>query len=517
MELWPTAEEARALGNIESVRAWAGLAPAAWAAVDAAVGSPPNLRILALVPPEVIGPVVMRARVPVPATGEDEEGSLPERELTPVEAVMATLIWRVARRLLGLPDVDVLAPKPSQGEPAAFGTAGPASSGASPAGSKKIKCATVIDQGDETEIRALTSKEVAGHFENHVAVTGAEPLPEAEPSPEQISAMADKVIARDEEPYADFSVLTPFGRRMQKTLRLRSWLLQQDGSYRPIDVPGPPSYEAWFACWKVYKSILYMLRYGAPEAGQARDACVPVVTPAALEEYLEHFRQLASDFPECWYLCAVAEDRCRGERFPRLRRELERQYEAGALPPGVKYNPAQPWDGVFQAAARDDRYWDKEVRRPATAFLARGSARDAAGVSAAAAEATRGMLAAGAGTRSAAAAGLGAGAPPAGGKRSKRQKRAAAAAAAAQAGVAALPPPPPALQPTSRGERPGHYSRTREGGEICFRFAKGARGACDAVCPEGRAHVCMWCLQPHRNDECPTAKEAKGKGRGKAK
>ena len=47
-------------------------------------------------------------------------------------------------------------------------------------------------------------------------------------------------------------------------------------------------------------------------------------------------------------------------------------HQTGSIPVGITFNPLMPWDGVFQYAANDDKFWDKEVRRPATAFLARG-------------------------------------------------------------------------------------------------------------------------------------------------
>ena len=61
----------------------------------------------------------------------------------------------------------------------------------------------------------------------------------------------------------------------------------------------------------------------------------------------------------------------RGERFEHLRRSLTRAHAAGKLPVDVQFDPATPWDGVFQAAALDFQYWDANVRRPAVAFLAR--------------------------------------------------------------------------------------------------------------------------------------------------
>ena len=51
-----------------------------------------------------------------------------------------------------------------------------------------------------------------------------------------------------------------------------------------------------------------------------------------------------------------------------------------------------------------------------------------------------------------------------------------------------------------RKNKKGFYITTREGAEICFRFAAGNRDACTTPCAQGRAHVCQKCLQPHRNN-----------------
>eukprot|EP00971_Amphidinium_carterae_P087652 1734195-Amphidinium_carterae.1 len=86
-----------------------------------------------------------------------------------------------------------------------------------------------------------------------------------------------------------------------------------------------------------------------------------VVRPQALEVYFEKFRELVAENMECWFLCVAAEDRARAEQMPRARRSLD-------------HGDSQPWDEVFESVAMDDRYWDKEVRRPALAFVARGQA-----------------------------------------------------------------------------------------------------------------------------------------------
>ena len=75
------------------------------------------------------------------------------------------------------------------------------------------------------------------YFQNHIDTVGVEPL-------------------QDEEPYADFAVLTPFGRRMQLLMKLGNWIRQSDGTFKAIDAPGPPDFE-WFACFTVYRANLH--------------------------------------------------------------------------------------------------------------------------------------------------------------------------------------------------------------------------------------------------------------------
>jgi hypothetical protein len=87
-----------------------------------------------------------------------------------------------------------------------------------------------------------------------------------------------------------------------------------------------------------------------------------VVTPTALEYYQETFRQLAFEYAECWLLCCKAEDACRAERLARIRRKMMVQNGGAAV----------TWSEVLIVAADDAKYWDKEVRRPAMLYLARG-------------------------------------------------------------------------------------------------------------------------------------------------
>ena len=104
---------------------------------------------------------------------------------------------------------------------------------------------------------------------------------------------------------------------MAKVLRHRSWILLEDNTYRPVEVPGPDSYEVWDASFKVYEIILLMPRFPMGE-GRATKESTYVVTPIALEAYHEAFMELCREHPGCWHLCQRAEDRCQAEHFPRL-------------------------------------------------------------------------------------------------------------------------------------------------------------------------------------------------------
>ena len=56
--------------------------------------------------------------------------------------------------------------------------------------------------------------------------------------------------------------------------------------------------------------------------------------------------------------------------------------------------------------------------------------------------------------------------------------------------------------PHPRGDFKGRFTTTRDGTEICFKFATGGHDKCKAPCAGNRAHVRQICLQPHPNGEC---------------
>jgi len=170
---------------------------------------------------------------------------------------------------------------------------------------------------DDTEIAAATSDQVKAWYGNYKALKFGDPLPEKEPTNDQIAALHTRVVTLGLEPYADFSLLTPFGRRMARTLRHRSFVQQQDGTFKPVEVPGPECMATWLKCWEVFEVILLMLRWPLPNGateefrGFSADPSRFIVTPVALEAYLQNFSTIVHENPGCWHLCQRAEDRCR--------------------------------------------------------------------------------------------------------------------------------------------------------------------------------------------------------------
>ena len=303
MNLLPTDAEIGSWTTLAQFRQWSSLKEDVWDCVNHTLGEIEQVRHMASLPASVLKHAMGAIRIPVP-------GAPDPRSLTAAEMLMLGLFWRACRKAVGLADIDPLTDTT------------PASTEATPASptkaTKRVKSAAIIDQLDETEVEPLTRSELDKAYAYHVEVTGAEPTHEAEPTAEQLAALTDKIVKRGEAPYADFSIFTPYGSRAQRQMRTRSYVFQPDGSFKATEIPGPSSFQAWTACWRVFKGVLYMIRHpgwgGQPEK--------MVVTAAVMEEYFDHIAKLNEEFPEAWHLIMQAEDRCRGEVFERYRRQL---------------------------------------------------------------------------------------------------------------------------------------------------------------------------------------------------
>jgi hypothetical protein len=335
---------------------------------------------------------------------------------------------------------------------------------------RKVKVAHVLDPSDNSDLPPPGPDQLEFWFSNYKQVKGGEPLVDREPTGDQIAAMHSRVVVHKMEPYGDFSLLTPHGKRFAKEMKFSSWVPMEDGTWQHVLLPGPANFSIWTSCWRVYECILIMLR-----DVDAQGCTQMVATPNALECYYEAFALLCRENPEAWHLCVVAEDRCRSEHFPRTWRKL-----------AAKFGHAPTWSQVFEDAAADDKFWDREVRRPAISDLLRTkgnrnlSAEEdvAANVSMAVAEMK----------------GAGKGRPRA---KSQGGKNAFAKAQQAKQPQARMPFADDGAHP--RKDHAGRYITSKDGRQLCFNYNK---GSCKEPCQLKRAHFCQKCLEKHPAKNC---------------
>ena len=422
--------------SLAALAKWAGMSDESFVAIAKHLGFPDNLEALKAINPRILAV----------ATSDEFQ-----QAVDGVEGI--TFFTKMAARNMCTTAVALFRPAPAL--PAQQQIAAIKDKEGSATG-RKLKMSNLVDPVDETDVAAATKSDLDTWYANYKALKFGPPLPRKEPTPDQIAAMHQRVVVHLMEPYADFSILTPYGRRKQKQLRHRSWVPQGDGTYQPVEVPGPDSLPTWEACYGVWEVIMFMLRI----PGETPDLQEPVLTPIASEAYYEAFRELAREHPECWHLCCRAEDRCRAEHIPRVGRRLLQ--DLGRQP---------SWSEVFIAAANDSKFWDQEVRNPALGFLARGNKRGPA------VEDTPSEPSV----------------PPPPRPHSQQPPRKKGRGQQQQPKKS---PKGPGVHP--KKDKQGRYITTREGTEICFRWSQGGEGSCSSPCQHGRAHVCQRCLQPHR-------------------
>ena len=485
-----TEDELTALTTVGQARIWAGLEAAPWTALSETLGTIPTLRVLAFVPLFAFREAIQDARMPVEAQGAPGDANYvpaTTRQLTIVEGIQAGLMLQVARRKFGREDVDPLQTTPTVpatpgGAPGQGAPLAPPGPGAQTT-HRKIKNSQVIDQADEGEIPTLDHTTLDDHYKTLRKAKGGPVRPETEPSPDQIAAMKARVLEMDLAPYADFAIFVNFQGRFSKALKFLNHVLQPDGTFKAVEVSGPPNFDTWTQSWKVYVNTLLTLEV------EVAGAKVPVVSLSAMEEYHDMFRDLVKNYPEAWHLLVIAEDRCRGEHFPRVRRELEAQHTRGLAP---NFEPKRPWDEVFRTSARDREYWDRQVREPAILFRTSGKHKEQPGGT-------------GTGTDLTSAAPSSRARP----KKKSQKERLRAQLAKLKEGKEEgsnqdrdLHRPKGQGKGKDRGSKrdgQGRFITDRQGKPICFGFNN---GDCKGVCPKNMVHICQICMGPHPAKSC---------------
>ena len=137
----------------------------------------------------------------------------------------------------------------------------------------------------------------------------------------------------------------PYGRRQAEILKFTAQIWVGNELVTEM-LSGPASFDAWRACWRVFRTAMLMLQ-----------AC----PNGPLEEYEETIRSMWLLYGQkAWGLISRADDVMRSERWERIRQRIEEHRRLGLYV--LLYNPAQPWAAVIRDSARERCFWEDHVR-----------------------------------------------------------------------------------------------------------------------------------------------------------
>ena len=503
MSLFPTKVAAMGFKTLEEVRDWVGVDVVAVEAFEEKTGKMKDkMRNMALLPRGIVHAALGAA-----------EYAADKSHLTPMDAAQVGLMWRICKRLaVGWNDPAWVDEDPCLAlvAPASQAAAAPA-----PQTRKRgrvIKISDFLDQGDSTEIEVASPAQVKIWQENWRKFALGPPLSEENPIPDQLSVLNARVNLHDGSPAVDFAIWTPYARKTGRASKFTAFLPQPDGTWISREVPGPSNLSGWKYCWRVFRCAAIML---------------DMIPETALMEYQRTMERLVADWPECWHLVYVADDKARWEYWEQKVRQIESEIASGAPAPHL-WDPAKPWGAALFAMARDDRYWDHEVRHPAVSWMSHGRHGSLK---------TREELIASVALSGGSAALNAQASAPAGAqltkdeadttpwgpakipRLSKGARKAANRAAAALAEQKATAIAAHQSQWDKNGHGKGAKGKGKgkdigkagkgkdaNGTQICYSYnnGDGPCGQCGpgSTCPNSRSHVCSFCGGAHRSKDC---------------
>ena len=363
MGLDPCGEEFEAITTVAAAFAWLGTSDEASKALCTALDSgTPKLRDIVFILGKDFADILEQLVI----TGEGEATRTP----TPIEIGQFHQLRRICRLRLNLTANEEVPSKPALGtvgfpsNPATLGNVGASQVGigalptpTAVSTEPRLKLSVILDPTSDSELTRMPHYVVRELFTKYSTLRGAEPAEDVEPTIEQISAV-NQVLNNDLVPYADFALLGPYGRRLIGKSSYLSWIFQPDGTWNRRELPGPASFDTWWASFRVLR-VIYLLLDVAP--------------PEVLDNYGEMVRGFHATYGSpCWFIIYTADVRMRSEHFERLRRHVERDHQqAVSLKVTSTFDVAKPWHSVFRMALSDKIWWDENLHRPAMLYLTR--------------------------------------------------------------------------------------------------------------------------------------------------
>ena len=106
--------------------------------------------------------------------------------------------------------------------------------------------------------------------------------PEQKPSDHQLTAL-HFVLLLLMNLFVDFAIFGPFQHRLRRKLALAGLVPTGPGTFRKVEIKGPPDLESWLLCFRVLRAALIMLK---------------AVGVAALDRHVEKIMKLARDWEQ---------------------------------------------------------------------------------------------------------------------------------------------------------------------------------------------------------------------------
>ena len=344
----------------------------------------------------------------------------------------------------------------------------------------KVKLSTVLDQGNDTEIKVMGTAQLRVLLSKwkRESNDGEEPAEDEEATAEQISALAHR-LRLGSTPFVDFGIWRAHGSDLSRVVKFAAHFPLPGGGYSTKEIVGPSSYAEWEKSWRVYTFAMEVL--GA--ASRTR-----------MDKYRKTVAHLNTDYPNFWWLLALADIKMRKVHIERIRRRLAEEHaELTAAGLRSDFNPELPWDASFREAARDRDFWAAEVDKKVIQFTT--SQRTRTELTDPGFGDLRFSSGAGSGNPSAASSG----------DDHKRQRPGAAGRVDSKkqkTGRGNAPPPPERSSNKGAGkgktkdfnkkDARGNYMWTADGKQICWAWNRSKSG-CGTTCRDHRAHVCEIC------------------------
>ena len=374
-----------ALTNCQLLAQWAGLSPDIPSSPAVASGSP---TAKASAPaPALLSPIACMLKWAKAAPSDHYRGvancdhadwkaalatlRFNGEELGLAERGTVILFHSTARRLCGLdpwpddPATPAVTPPPVASPLTASMSSLGGAHGVKALNLPTISLRQVLDQKANEEIVYLSAAALQAMLATYHKVMDELPPPDVAPCSEQLAAI-DFVLRTERAPYADFGVWVKNGLRAVRRSQFTGLTLQNNGQFQNIEIYGPPNIDDWCESYDVLAAALIM-------------------TGAVRRPKLAAYRSLILNLhkrygPSCWALLYQTDVRCRSERMDALKFELSLKHENNvALGIVSSFNPALPWNDVWDAVIADGEYWRVHFEVPA-GFIRFGSGTSSASV-----------------------------------------------------------------------------------------------------------------------------------------